>query len=135
MITDKTYVRFAIVGVINTIVGMAIMFFCYNVIGMSYWWSSAANYFFGSILSYFLNKNYTFGYGRFDLRSAMRFTLNIIICYVIAYAVARPLVRWVLPIQDKVLLENFAMFTGSVIFVVLNYLGQRFFAFRKENER
>ena len=131
MITDKTYVRFAIVGVVNTLVGMAIMFFCYNVVGISYWWSSAANYFFGSILSYFLNKNFTFGYGHLDVRSAVRFSLNIIVCYVIAYAVARPMVRWILELSDKTLLENIAMLTGSVLFVILNYLGQRFFAFKK----
>lgn len=59
---DKTFVRFVLVGVINTLFGSAIMFVFYNVFHLSYWLSSASNYFFGSILSYFLNKYYTFRY-------------------------------------------------------------------------
>lgn len=45
---DKTAFRFIIVGVINTIVGTGIMFVCYNVFHLSYWISSAANYFFAA---------------------------------------------------------------------------------------
>ena len=57
---DHTLSRFIIVGVVNTLFGMGLMFVLYNVFHVSYWWSSAANYFFGSILSFILNKFYTF---------------------------------------------------------------------------
>ena len=57
---DKTFVRFLMVGVVNTLFGTAIMFVFYNVFHLSYWISSASNYFFGSILSYFLNRYFTF---------------------------------------------------------------------------
>ena len=63
---DKTFLRFVLVGVINTVFGTAIMFVFYNVFGLSYWLSSASNYFFGSILSYFLNKYFTFQYKKRD---------------------------------------------------------------------
>ena len=53
---DLEFVRFLIVGTINTLVGTSIMFVAYNVLGLSYWASSASNYFLASILSYFLNK-------------------------------------------------------------------------------
>ena len=55
-----TFTKFVMVGVINTIIGTTIMFVLYNVAHMSYWVSSASNYFFGSIISYFLNKHFTF---------------------------------------------------------------------------
>lgn len=42
---DKTFLRFVLVGVINTVFGTAIMFVFYNVFGLSYWLSSASNYF------------------------------------------------------------------------------------------
>ena len=48
--------KFIMVGVINTVVGNAIMFVFYNVFHLGYWFSSASNYFFGSIVSYLLNK-------------------------------------------------------------------------------
>ena len=122
--------RFALVGVVNTVVGTAIMLFCYNILHISYWWSSAANYIFGSVLSYFLNKSFTFRYGKTDWRSIIRFTQNVLFCYFIAYGIAKPLVRWVLTDTRYVVQENVAMLTGTILFVVLNFIGQRYFAFR-----
>ena len=52
--------RFALVGAVNTLVGMGIMFGLYNLAHCSYWLSSAANYVLTSILSFFLNKYFTF---------------------------------------------------------------------------
>lgn len=57
---DSTVVRFVLVGAVNTLFGAGIMFIFYNCLHLSYWLSSASNYFFGSILSYFLNKYFTF---------------------------------------------------------------------------
>lgn len=57
---DKTFWKFILVGIANTLFGTAIMFVFYNVFHLSYWVSSASNYIFGSILSYFLNKHFTF---------------------------------------------------------------------------
>ena len=57
---DKTFWKFILVGIVNTLFGTAIMFLFYNVFHLSYWISSASNYIFGSILSYFLNKHFTF---------------------------------------------------------------------------
>lgn len=128
---DGTVIRFIIVGVINTLFGTTIMFVFYNVFHLSYWVSSASNYFFGSILSYFLNKSFTFKYGKMDFQSVFRFTINILICYLIAYGIAKPVVRHLLDGYGQTIQENIAMFIGMVFFVGLNYLGQRFFAFKK----
>jgi len=127
---NDTMFRFLVVGVINTLFGMAIMFILYNVFHVGYWWSSAANYFFGSILSFVLNKNYTFRHHGDTLKSAVKFTIQIVICYLIAYGVAKPLMLWALSGQSQSLQENAAMLVGVVLFTVLNYIGQRFFAFK-----
>lgn len=131
---DNTMTRFILVGIVNTLFGTAIMFVFYNVFHFSYWVSSASNYFFGSILSYFLNKGFTFKYGKTDIKSIVRFTINILICYLIAYGIAKPTVRHLLEGYGKTIQENVAMVVGMVLFVGLNYLGQRFFAFRKNKE-
>lgn len=128
---DGTAVRFVIVGVINTLFGTTIMFVFYNVFHLSYWISSASNYFFGSILSYFLNKNFTFKYGKTDWKSVFRFTVNILVCYLLAYGIAKPFARWLLEGYNQNIQENIAMLVGMVFFVCLNYIGQRFFAFKK----
>ena len=128
---DGTAVRFIFVGIVNTLFGTAIMFVFYNVFHLSYWFSSASNYFFGSILSYFLNKSFTFKYGKTDLRSVFRFTINILVCYLLAYGVAKPIARWLLGGYSISIQENVAMLVGMVFFVSLNYVGQRFFAFKR----
>lgn len=132
---DKKLGRFIIVGIINTIVGTAVMFGLYNLAGCSYWVSSAANYIVGSILSFFLNKYYTFEYKGDMAGSAVRFIINIAVCYLLAYGIAKPLVLAVLPGSQK-LQENVAMLVGMCLFVGFNYLGQRLFAFRdRDKER
>jgi putative flippase GtrA len=129
---DRTFARFVLVGVINTLFGTAIMFVFYNVFDLSYWLSSASNYFFGSILSYFLNKYYTFRYKKRDWKVVGRFALNIAACYLIAYGIAKPLIAALMSGFAVNVQENVAMVCGMGLFVVLNYLGQRFFAFKEE---
>lgn len=132
LFTDKTFMKFVMVGVINTIVGSTIMFVFYNIFHLSYWISSASNYFFGSICSYILNKHFTFQYHERGWASLFRFTINIIICYLMAYGIAKPLMQWILSGFSKTIQENVSMLLGMCLFVVFNYLGQRFFAFKSK---
>ena len=69
LFTDKTFMKFVIVGIVNTIVGTTIMFVFYNVFGLSYWISSASNYFFGSICSYILNKHFLINISHSKIRN------------------------------------------------------------------
>ncbi|MCI1930362.1 MAG: GtrA family protein [Clostridia bacterium] len=128
---DKSIYKFVGVGIINTIVGTIVMFGSYNIIGLSYWISSALNYIIGSIFSYFLNKHYTFKNKDRDSKSIPRFIINIITCYVIAYGFAKPAVRLLFIKVSNKAGENIALFFGLVLFTGLNYFGQRFFVFKK----
>ena len=57
---DITFWKFVLVGIVNTLVGTGVMFAAYNLLHLTYWVSSASNYVVGSIVSYFLNKYFTF---------------------------------------------------------------------------
>ena len=127
---DITTVKFLLVGVINTLVGTGTMFGLYNCLGCSYWVSSAGNYIVGSIVSYFLNKYFTFNSRKRSSGEIVRFVVNILFCYLIAYGVAKPLARLIFSGLTPTARDNIAMLAGMVFFVPLNYLGQRFFAFR-----
>lgn len=129
---DKTFIKFVLVGILNTIFGTAIMLICYNIFHMNYWISSACNYIFGSVLSYLLNKNFTFRNKERSWRIVFRFVVNIAICYLLAYGIAKPLVSAVLSNAGKTIQENGAMLVGMVFFVIINYWGQKYFAFKKE---
>ncbi len=127
-------VRFLIVGCINTAVGTCIMFGLYNLAHWSYWLSSAANYTLTSILSFFLNKYFTFQSKTWSFREVLRFILNIAVCYFLAYGAAKPLVRLLLADSTQVIRDNVSMLVGMVLFTCCNYIGQRFFTF-KQDER
>jgi putative flippase GtrA len=129
---DKTFLKFILVGVVNTLFGTAIMFLFYNLLHLSYWLSSASNYFFGSILSYFLNKYFTFQNKSKSWKTVLKFAVNIAVCYGIAYGLARPLIRWLMRGCAQKLTDNVAMVLGMCLFVALNYLSQRFLTFKEE---
>ena len=129
---DAKLLRFLIVGVINTLVGMAIMFGLYNLAHCSYWVSSTANYTLTSILSFFLNKYFTFKNKEQSFLQVFRFVINIAVCYGIAYGIAKPLCRVLLSKAGVTVRENVAMLVGMFLFTGMNYLGQRFFAFKSE---
>lgn len=131
-IMDITFWKFVFVGIVNTIFGTTIMFFSYNILHFSYWVSSALNYILASILSYILNKHFTFQNKSKSKKVIVRFAINITVCYLIAYGCARPIVRLLISAVPKNIQDNLAMLTGMVVFVILNYLGQRFWAFKKE---
>ncbi len=132
---DATVLKFLLVGVVNTLFGTAVMFGCYNLLHLSYWISSAANYVFGSLLSYFLNKHFTFKNKETGWRPIVKFTVNILVCYGLAYGAAKPLTAYLFSFASKSVQENAAMLAGMCFFVVLNYFGQRFFAFAKPGEK
>ena len=130
LFTDKTFMKFIMVGVINTIVGTIVMFVFYNVFHLSYWVSSASNYLFGSICSYILNKYFTFNNKEQGWKPLMRFTINILICYLLAYGIAKPVMHWMLSGYSTTIQENVSLALGMCLFVIFNYLGQRFYTFK-----
>ena len=133
-VVDIITYKFILVGIINTIFGTAIMFISYNTLNLSYWISSALNYILGSILSYFLNKYFTFQSQGKSFNEIIRFVVNIVCCYFIAYGIAKPVVMATLTDVSKMVQENVAMLVGMVMFVGLNYLGQRFLVFKRKEE-
>lgn len=138
---DKTFWKFILVGVANTIFGTAVMFLLYNLAfknyhdsSWAYWVSSAANYILGSILSYFLNKTFTFKSKTNTRQTMYRFVINISLCYLIAYGVAKPVARAIFSGASVSMQANMAMLAGMCFFVALNYIGQRFFVFKGTQE-
>lgn len=126
--------KFLLVGLLNTAVGALIMLLLYNALGLGYWPSSAAAYLIGSIVSFVLNRNFTFQSAEPVMKTLPRFALNIAVCYVLAYSLAKPAMYWtlerVLHMERARIIENIAMMFGMVLFTGFNYVGQRYFTFR-----
>ena len=109
---DVTTIKFVIVGIINTLFGYGIGLICLNLLHLNFWVSTVANYFFGSVLSYFLNKHYTFRYKGGDAKVVWRYVLEIAACYIISHGIAKPLCGLLLASYSASLRDNVAMVVG-----------------------
>lgn len=144
---DAKLWKFLLVGVINTVVGEGIKALFLALTPLSPLPASAISTALASVLSYFLNRYFTFKYQGDSAKAVWRFALNILVCYLLSHALALLLLYPILTnwqggwfaglrlISDgsKTAADYIATYSGSCLFVAFNYLGQRFFAFRQEN--
>lgn len=154
---DKKTLKFLVVGIANTAVGMGIMLllsFIFNrtvpefaarlvfTLGTtnytaSYIISSAVNYIAGGILSYFLNKYWSFGNKEKSKVIVAKFIVTVLLSYAAAYLCAKPLMELALEKSDIAgkWKEFIALIAGAGLYTVLNYFGQRFFAFAESKDK
>jgi len=132
MIFDRVLLKFILAGLANTVAGSCLMFVLYNVAGFNYWVSSASNYVVGSVLSFFLNKYWTFQVRKWSLYIVITFIATIAFSYFLAYKIARTALYFALAEYPQKIRDNAAMFTGMCLFTGLNYIGQRFIVFAKK---
>ena len=131
-IASHSFVRFLLVGVLNTALSAALMFLLYDGLRLSYWPATAIAYLVGAVVSFFLNFRFTFKSNANPALAALRFAVNVAVCYVLAYSLAKPLVKAVFSgVLTPEWSERAAMVAGMGLYTILNYLGQRFFAFRR----
>ena len=69
-------------------------------------------------------------------RSAVKFALNVAVCYLLAYGIAQPVMEL---IPQPVFVPSLwwgrlTKLVGMGLYTVLNYFGQRFFAFQKQTK-
>lgn len=126
---DRSFLKFLLVGAANTLLSMVLMFL---LEGLGYWASTAIAYIAGAILSFFLNRRFTFKSRENLWITAVKFALNVALCYGIAYALAQPAVGWLLGRTEipPIWQERMAKLFGMGLYTVINYIGQKFFAFR-----
>ena len=133
---DIKLLKFLMVGVANTVFSGVVMFGLYRMAGLGYWWSSAIAYVLGALLSYLLNRRVTFKDQGSVLASAARFAATIAVCYLFAFSLAKPLVSLFLTRSgaSTEVVDQVAMGVAMVLYTGANYLAQRFFVFRQQDE-
>lgn len=131
---DIKTVKFLFVGVVNTVIGAGVMFVLYNGFKTSYWIATASNYIVGSIVSFFLNKYFTFKNNDKSFTQVLKFVCNISLCYFIAYGAAKPFISCLMTGFGRKVQDNLSMMFGMCLFIVLNYFGQRIFVFKEKKE-
>ena len=130
----NSFVRFLLVGVGNTLLSLVLMFL---LEGLGYWPSTAIAYVAGAVMSFFLNRYFTFHSEERFWTSAWKFAVNVAVCYVVGYGLARVLVRPPegITAMPAIFFERLSKLVGMAFYTVFNYFGQRFFAFRRTREK
>jgi putative flippase GtrA len=84
--------RYSLVGILNTLATLLVIY-CLKVgVGVGDYWANAAGYGVGLIMSFYLNRAYTFGHNGTVSSAAVRFLVAFAICYAINLTVVALLV-------------------------------------------
>lgn len=130
---DSSLARFLLVGMGNTLLSATLMFL---LEGVGYWRSTAIAYGVGAVMSFFLNRSFTFRSKESVWKTAAKFALSVAVCYVIGYGLA----RLIIPVPGRpyvgaeVWIERGSKLLGMCFYTGFNYLGQRFFTFPKADK-
>jgi putative flippase GtrA len=131
-----SFVRFILVGIVNTIVGLSFMYLFLDALGLSYWISTFCGNSIGACVSYLLNRKFTFNSDNSVTKSVFRFIIVILACYFISYDLAKNLVVGLLN-SNSFFTENvktdLAVLVGTGLYTILNYFGQKLFVFSKSS--
>lgn len=139
---DRTLVLYLIIGALNFVVCTALMFFLFNVCGFSEHIAPLVNYGLGSLIWYLSCRYVLFPAHPTTLRQLVRFIIDVVVCYLLSYYVAAPLLSDALLRSQSVreffsfggdtadmISGNCEMTVGAIAYALLNYFGQRYFVF------
>ncbi|MDF2726272.1 MAG: GtrA family protein [Paenibacillus sp.] len=130
---DSSFLRFLLVGVFNTIVGLTSIYILLHVAHIGYWPATFLGNTIGALVSYTLNKKFTF---RSDAKvggSMVRFLIVTLVCYGLSYGiglVGGQLVTTIVPWIPETRAHDVATLLGTGLYVITNYLGHKYFSFR-----
>lgn len=120
------FLRFLMVGVLNTLLALSLIFFFMNILGQGYWPSTFLGNAAGMVCSYLLNRSFTFK-SRVSLwKGGFTFLLASGITYVFSYWLAEKIVI----IISGHFLRELAVFLGMVFYTLSNYFVQKYFIFQ-----
>ncbi|WHZ28993.1 MAG: hypothetical protein OJF51_003793 [Nitrospira sp.] len=120
----KTLVKFAIVGVANTLVGLCSIYLCKWLLSFGDVLANACGYSLGLALSFFLNRRWTFRHSGPLIPSLLRFLLIFMLAYMSNLAT-------VLALINAIGIDPYYAQAGGILpYTVIFFFGGRFVAFR-----
>ncbi|WP_079509238.1 GtrA family protein [Mesobacillus jeotgali] len=130
------FLRFLLVGVLNTFIGMGLMLLLKNGLEWSYWQATFTGNTVGASVSFLLNRRFTFRSQVPIMVGASKFIFIVLASYFVSFSLSHSLTK-MLNSADIYLrfmdLDNIAIFLGSIIYTITNFFGQKLFVF-KENK-
>jgi len=138
MFLSRRFVKFLIVGIVNTLVGFLIIFTCLNVFKLGYFVSTIIGYVSGNIIGYILNRYFTFNNREKIYRTYWKFLVVFVVSYILAYysgiMLAEVLSSYFGFIQkNTTAYDNIAVLGGAFVYVIVNFLGNSVFTFKQQS--
>lgn len=119
-------IKYGLVGVINTLITLIILFVLQNAFGVSYKISNAVGYIAGFINSFVLNKLWTFkGNSSSTFSQFIRFALVFAVCYVLQLGLV------ILLVETIHINKNISQLIGMVFYTLIGFLLNKLFTFRE----
>jgi putative flippase GtrA len=125
----KQLLRFAAVGVLNTAVGYTVIFACMYLLDMGPVSSNVIGYAFGLVVSYALNRTFTFRSAAGKKREITRFMLIFIVAYLANIGVL------VLLTEHADVHKGWAQLAAGVVYTGLFFLLSKYYVFVDDQPR
>jgi len=119
----ETAVRYVLVGVANTFVGLSVIYAAMYFLHVSDGLANSLGYLVGVIVSFVLNRNWTFGHTGSIAPALVRFVGVLVVAYFANLAT-------VLVLIDALGVNRYvAQAAGVLPYTAVGYFGSRYFAF------
>jgi len=118
-------IKYGIVGIINTLLTLAIIWLMRNVFHASLVVANATGYVLGFINSFLLNRSWTFKSFNNWKKEFIKFLIAFGICYLIQLGVVLLLGKY------TGLKETYNTLIGMVVYTILNFFVNKYFTFKK----
>lgn len=133
---DRSLMTFLIIGGVNTILSMSLNFALKNFANWPLFFSSATSFAVLAVPAFYFNRKYSFKSKAPLGQSIFRFATVTVVCFLLSFALNNMVMPWLraglLSGMNDMLFSLINIVGIQAVFTVLNYCGQRLWAF-KEN--
>jgi len=120
---SESALKFALVGVINTLVGLTVIFALKALLSWNNVAANAGGYAVGLVVSFCLNRSFTFSYSGPRLAAAIRFAAVVAVAYFVNLSA-------VMVAISVIHINAYAgQVVGVAVYSIVFFLGSRHFAF------
>lgn len=128
LIFDQLF-KYSLVGILNTLIGLSVIYFLFNVLKFNYIVSNIIGYGFGLVNSFIWNKKWTFK----SSRSYSKEIIPFLIVFGISYLAN--LITVVLSVETFKVYPNSAQIIGIFAYSTTNFLINKFWTFSKSKHQ
>ena len=139
----KQAAKFGVVGVLNTLLSLAIIWIMTKKMGSAEATANLTGYIAGLINSFFLNRKWTFRSKGKVFGGAVKFFLVFVVCYLLQFGVLLflnhscpenpPLYSFFKPVLSVLKIDSlfYIQMVSMVVFTVANFLINKYYTFKK----